>query len=60
MPGVVVREVKPIGFPALMHELKDAGYRKGSWECIPGSDLLRVKAWRTKDQKAKPKVKITQ
>jgi len=48
MPAVVVREVKPIGFPALLHELKLAGYSKGSWERIFGSDLLRIKAWKTK------------
>ena len=46
MPAIIVREAKPIDLPSLIRELKVAGYRKGSWETIPGTDVLRIKAWR--------------
>ncbi len=46
MPAIVVREVKPIDLPTLLRAWKTVGYKKGRWECIPGSDLIRVTTWK--------------
>lgn len=60
MPAVKTKIVSPVDLPATWKSLKAEGYRKGTIEAIPRSDLIKLRVWRTQQPKQRQPKKAKQ